>query len=156
MRPRKIAYEPLLNVLVVTIALGACASSLLAGRAATAVAARRPAAHHRPNALFVESYLSENVRVRAAIDRAFGDRAPIARCIAAAESSWRIDARAGNEDSSVDRGLFQINSRWHPSVSDDEAFDLHANVSYAHALSRGGTDWSQWAELTRIRCGVET
>ena len=83
-----------------------------------------------------------------------GERATAALCVAGAESGWNAHAVNDNPDGSRDRGLFQINSRWHPGVTDAEAFDLVANARYAHALSDGGRDWGAWAVTTRQRCNL--
>jgi hypothetical protein len=92
--------------------------------------------------------------VPALIRATFGEQATAALCVAGSESSWNPRALNVNDDGSEDRGLFQINSRWHPDVSDAQAYDLVANVHYAHALSLGGMDWSAWAETTRVRCDL--
>ena len=81
-------------------------------------------------------------------------RAGVAQCIAGAESGWRRDALNLNPDGSRDRGVFQINSRWHETMPDAEAFDPVANVRYAYLVSDGGRDWSAWSEVTRARCGI--
>jgi hypothetical protein len=52
-----------------------------------------------------------------------------------------------NEDgtlSSTDRGLFQINDRWHFDLSDAEAYCAIPNAVYAFWMS-GGEDFSAWA-----------
>lgn len=67
--------------------------------------------------------------------------------VALAESGGDTQAVNINSDStrSRDRGLFQINSRWHPEVTDAQAFDPAANAAAAYRISAGGTNWSQWA-----------
>lgn len=64
-----------------------------------------------------------------------------------AESGGRCDARntAGNNPPSTDRGLFQINSHWHPEVTDACAYDCLCNALAAHRISHGGTNWHPWA-----------
>ena len=49
-------------------------------------------------------------------------------------------------DGSVDRGLWQINSKAHPEVTDACAHDPTGVCSTAAAfkISNGGTDWSPW------------
>jgi hypothetical protein len=44
----------------------------------------------------------------------------------------------------IDRGLWQISSKWHPNVSDAAAFDPEASTRYAYNLSSGGTDYNAW------------
>lgn len=94
------------------------------------------------------------VDIPTVIAEVFGDRAAVALCVAGAESGWRPDAVNVNDDGSRDRGVFQINSRWHPDIPEREAFNPHANALHAHRLSEGGADWSAWAKLTRARCGL--
>ena len=51
----------------------------------------------------------------------------------------------GNTPPSTDRGLWQINSYWHPEVTDAMAFDPLSAAQAAFRISNGGTDWSQWS-----------
>ena len=84
--------------------------------------------------------------------------------VALAESGGDTQAVNVNSDAtrSRDRGLFQINSRWHPEVTDAAAFDPAANAAAAYRISAGGTDWSQWstwpvlaaAQTVRARVGI--
>ena len=48
-----------------------------------------------------------------------------------------------NADGSRDRGLFQINDRAHPDLSDDDAFDCFKNTDYSHRMwvTQGWTPW---------------
>ena len=39
-----------------------------------------------------------------------------------------------NTDGKRDRGMFQISERWHPSVSDECAFDFKCNTDYAYRM----------------------
>lgn len=48
------------------------------------------------------------------------------------------------EPGNVDRGLWQISSKWHPNVSDAEAYDVQASTAYALQLSSGGSDFNPW------------
>jgi len=79
--------------------------------------------------------------------REVGFRKPkVAAAIAMAESSG--DPRAvgvNRKPRSRDRGLFQINDRWHPEVSDRCAFDARCNAEAAYEISKGGRDWRQWS-----------
>lgn len=67
--------------------------------------------------------------------------------IVTAESGRNTKARNVNSDAqrSVDRGWFQINSYWHPEVSDACAYNAFCSARSAYRISKGGTDWSQWA-----------
>lgn len=46
---------------------------------------------------------------------------------------------------SIDRGLFQLNDKAHPSVSEASAYNALENAAYAYRLSHGGDDWEAWA-----------
>lgn len=48
------------------------------------------------------------------------------------------------EPGNIDRGLWQISSKWHPNVSDSAAYDPEASTRYAFNLSQGGTDFNPW------------
>jgi hypothetical protein len=89
--------------------------------------------------------LSADDIARLVISRRFADPA-VAVAIALAESGGRTDAVRNNAGPppSRDRGLWQINSRFHPEVSDAQAFDASASTDAAHRISGGGTNWSQW------------
>lgn len=54
----------------------------------------------------------------------------------------------GNHPPSRDRGLWQINSYYHPEVSDDAAFDPASCAQAAYRISRSGTDWTPWSTFT--------
>ncbi len=62
-----------------------------------------------------------------------------------AESGRYVGAYHVNDDGSTDRGLFQINDRFHTSLSDEEAYQAKPNAAYAFDLSKGGLNWSPWA-----------
>lgn len=65
--------------------------------------------------------------------------------IAQAESSLNTSAmNCNNPGGSCDRGVLQINSYWHPEVSDQCAFDPACAFQQAFRISKNGTDFSQW------------
>jgi hypothetical protein len=74
-----------------------------------------------------------------------GDRIAIATAVAKAESSFRpwITNTAGNAHG-IDRGLWQVNSYWHPEVSATCALSPSCNARAMARISRGGTRWSEW------------
>lgn len=76
-----------------------------------------------------------------------GDALVKAVAVALAESGGNPAATNTNTDKyrSVDRGLWQINSHWHPEVSAAQAFNPAQAARHAYRISKGGTDWSQWA-----------
>jgi hypothetical protein len=62
-----------------------------------------------------------------------------------AEAGGDTNARHVNSDGSIDRGLWQFNSRFHPEVSDAQAFDAHASSDAAYRISFSGLVWTPWA-----------
>jgi cell wall-associated NlpC family hydrolase len=68
-----------------------------------------------------------------------------------AESGWvpnhrNVNTKAkGNARNSVDRGIAQINSYWHPEVSDADCDDPARAARATHRISAGGSNWTQWA-----------
>lgn len=63
------------------------------------------------------------------------------------ESRWKPHALNVNQDGSVDRGLWQINSKYHPDVSNREAFDVVSSTLAAVEIYKERGNWSAW------RCG---
>src|SRR3712207_6747725 len=86
-----------------------------------------------------------------------GDRLVTAVAVGMGESSCRPDAYLSNgptkgcPNGSVDRGLWQINSCWHPSVSKSCAYDAQCNANAAYRISSGGTNWKPWVAYTSGR-----
>ncbi len=74
-----------------------------------------------------------------------GDRIALATAVAKAESGFRPTSTntAGNAHG-IDRGLWQINSYWHPEVSAACALSASCNARAAARISSKGTKWSQW------------
>lgn len=73
----------------------------------------------------------------------FPDRVT-AIAIVLGESGGNPSAVNREANGNVDRGLWQISSRWHPQVTDAEAFSVEWSTRYALQLSKGGTDWTPW------------
>ncbi|MFL6116822.1 MAG: hypothetical protein ACJ786_36530 [Catenulispora sp.] len=69
----------------------------------------------------------------------------VAIAVAMAESGCTSGATNVNAGGSVDRGLWQINSRWHPEVSDRCAFQIQCNANASWIISGHGADWSPWS-----------
>lgn len=69
---------------------------------------------------------------------------PTAVAVAWAESRGNPSA-TGRNPGSYDRGLWQINSKWHPDVSDSCAYNAACNAKNAVRISSGGSRWSPWA-----------
>lgn len=62
--------------------------------------------------------------------------------VAKCESNLDPKAVNINTDGSRDRGLFQINSKWHPGVSDEQAFDpIFSTRFFYKAFKAGHLDW---------------
>lgn len=73
-----------------------------------------------------------------------GQGIQMAVAIAMAESSGNAQARGTNTDGSIDRGLWQINNRANPQVSDSCAYDPLCSARAAYKISAGGTNWGPW------------
>ena len=65
--------------------------------------------------------------------------------VAMAESSGNSAAYLQDAPGSVDRGLWQINSYWHPSVTNAMAYNPAQNAAAAYQISNGGTNWNPWS-----------
>lgn len=66
--------------------------------------------------------------------------------VALAESGGRTDVTSPpNRDGSRDRGLWQINSRWHREVSDRDAYNPAAAARAAYRISAHGSNFSPWS-----------
>ncbi len=83
-----------------------------------------------------------------------GERLVTAVAEGMGESSCRPDAHNANgptkgcPNGSVDRGLWQINNCWHPSVSKSCAYDAQCNANAAHRISAKGTNFKPWVAYT--------
>jgi len=98
---------------------------------------------------------------RAAADRCAGvarnagfrtrSRLVTAVAVGMAESTCRASAQNRNgptrgcPNGSIDRGMWQINDCYHPSVSKKCAYNAQCNAKAAYRISRQGTDWTPWA-----------
>lgn len=99
----------------------------------------------RPRGYLQGSHYSAVQIARLARDAGFrGYDWTVSVAVAEAESAGWTRARHINTGCSVDRGLWQINSYWHPEVSDSCAFSPPCNARAAHTIRvRGG--WRQWS-----------
>lgn len=62
--------------------------------------------------------------------------------VAKAESNLNPQAINTNKDGSRDRGLYQINDKWHPEVSDNDAFNpTKATLFFCKAFKAGNLKW---------------
>lgn len=50
--------------------------------------------------------------------------------VAKCESGLRPDAKNVNAPDSIDRGLFQINSKWHPEITDAQAYNPEFSIRF--------------------------
>lgn len=69
----------------------------------------------------------------------------VAIAVAMAESGCTPGATNVTTSGSVDRGLWQINSRYHPDVSDRCSFQIQCNANAGWRISGHGTRWSPWS-----------
>ena len=72
-----------------------------------------------------------------------GTSLAMAIAVALAESSGNPVATNLDDNGTIDRGVWQINSV-HTSVSDACAYDPPCAAEAAFAISDGGTDWEPW------------
>lgn len=78
-------------------------------------------------------------------------RAIVAVAVGMAESYCEPHAEGHNPPSkscpngSTDRGLWQINSCYHPEVNDHCAYKPTCNARAAKHISDGGRDWNPWS-----------
>ncbi len=76
------------------------------------------------------------------IARAEGVDPELAVRVAKAESNLDPLAKHENKDGSLDRGLFQINSKWHPEVTDNQAYDpVFSTQFFCKAFKAGKLSW---------------
>jgi hypothetical protein len=73
--------------------------------------------------------------------------------VALAESGGNPVAVNVNSNGSRDRGLWQINNKYHPEVSDAAAFDPASAAKAAYTISKAGTSWSPWAAFNNGAAG---
>jgi hypothetical protein len=68
--------------------------------------------------------------------------ADLAVRVAKCESSLDWKAEHLNTDGSIDRGLYQINSKYHPDISDEQAKNpITATQFFCKAFKEGHLDW---------------
>lgn len=72
----------------------------------------------------------------------------VAIAVAMAESGCNPHAVNVNSGGSRDRGLWQMNSVYHPEVSDSCAFQIQCNADAAWNTSDHGADWKPWSAYT--------
>ena len=78
----------------------------------------------------------QNAAVAAGIDPV------LAVAVATCESGLNPNATNINTDGSADRGLYQINNRYHPEVSDQQAFDPAFSIQFfITAYKAGNISW---------------
>lgn len=70
-----------------------------------------------------------------------------AEAIINCESRWNADAHAVNWDNKkgVDRGLWMINSLFHPEVSNECSYDYKCATKEAIRIYKDRGNWSAWA-----------
>lgn len=62
--------------------------------------------------------------------------------VAKCESNLNTKAINVNTDGKRDRGLFQINEKWHPEVTDEQAFDpIFSTRFFCKAFKNGNLSW---------------
>jgi len=74
-----------------------------------------------------------------------------ATAVALGESEGYLAATHVNDDGSVDRGLWQINSYYWPMYSTECVFDAACNAKAMAAISSNGSNWQPWLAYTNGR-----
>jgi|6_EtaG_2_1085325.scaffolds.fasta_scaffold01192_3 hypothetical protein len=64
-----------------------------------------------------------------------------------AESRWDVWAIGVNDNPTIDRGLWMINSYWHREVSNECAFNLECSTKEAIRIRLESGNWNQWLAL---------
>ena len=70
--------------------------------------------------------------------------------IARLESTFNPNAEHINKGGSIDLGLFQINSYWHPEVTEDCALDPKCNIDSAMKIAKA-RGWKEWSSYNKIK-----
>jgi len=70
-----------------------------------------------------------------------------AEAIINCESKWNADAHAinWNGKQGIDRGLWQINSLYHPEVSNECSYDYKCSTKEAIRIYKDRGNWSAWS-----------
>ena len=142
--------SPVAIVVLACLALAVpAASAQAAGTGGVCPDCDEPAKPGEPDAEQTPTPGDEQLSLRQLrrLTRDVGFKSPkVAAAIAMAESSGDpLAVGINRKPRSRDRGLFQINSRWHPEVSDRCAFDVRCNAEEAYRISDGGRDWGAWS-----------
>lgn len=58
--------------------------------------------------------------------------------------AWHENVGDDGVVASIDRGLYQLNDKAHPSMSEAAAYHPVRNAEYAYRLSNGGANWTPW------------
>lgn len=72
----------------------------------------------------------------------YGINQNLAVKVAECESNLNPQAININAPDSIDRGLYQINSKWHPHITDEQAFDPQFSTNFfCEAVKAGNLKW---------------
>jgi hypothetical protein len=72
----------------------------------------------------------------------------LAIILSIAQQESGLDTHKLGQSDPRDRGILQINSHWHPEVSDNCAFDPACAFNAGYRISKQGTDFGQWTTYT--------
>lgn len=106
---------------------------------ATAARLPRPEKPEKPEQLTMEDLANLWVE-----NGGKGSACATAVAVAWTESKGDPGKKGYNSPGTVDRGLWQINDRTYPQVSNACAFHANCNTKAAIKISKNGKDWSQW------------
>ncbi|MCJ7828228.1 MAG: transglycosylase SLT domain-containing protein [Dehalococcoidia bacterium] len=113
-------------------------TAFLAGYAGTGVVGSLLARKNGANvpATGITESLIRKIALKESVDPDLAVR--VAKC----ESNLDYKAEHLNKDGSKDRGLFQINNKYHPDVSDEAAFNpIPATQFFCKAFKAGNLSW---------------
>lgn len=88
--------------------------------------------------------------VRERLDKLTLDNRSVLYNLIQCESGWNEFATGYNVSSkSYDRGLLQINSKWHSEVLDECAYNATCSASWADQMitSGHGSEWTCWGKI---------
>jgi hypothetical protein len=126
-------------LLLPVVLLGAVAGALGGGSAATLPVGARGAVGLAVAAAQA-GFTAQGLRVAVAVGLAESGGNPTAR--------GPNPPTAGCPTGSLDRGAWQLNTCYHPEVSDACADDLACAARETYRISTGGSDWTAWTTYT--------
>ena len=97
--------------------------------------------------------IASSTSIYSKVQAIFGKAAPLALQIIQKESSFNPKATNLNDNGSIDRGIFQINSIHKNKVKNlNDLFDVDTNIRIAKQIyDESGQSWRQWSTCRLIK-----